>query len=325
MKPRILFMIDKPGWAYDQIADRLISVLGDKYDFYKDYQIIKPTTFKGFVYYLLFLARRSFYRRRFSGTYDVCVVLWWKSLDLVKMPPAKKTLVGIFTEGFPPGFAKELIGVNRSQFISRYLAAHDGVIAGNRNIFNFFSNSGLEVYYATSSTDTSIFNRSVSRRSYEGLRVCWTGNPNRAFKGFHDFVVPAVKLAQEKYPDITLTTKFSGPLHRLPQFYSTVDIMLNASIGDAGPGFILDAGACGVPTISTNTGFASELIIDGHNGYLVERSVTAMANMLIHVYENRSALEKMSRQIEADVVNEWSVQPRAVYWDQMFRTVLGRE
>lgn len=282
-----------------------------------------PKTWKAWIGYQIFKFQKLKHRKVSQSGYDLSVFFWWKSVDLVDVPNCKKSLVGIYTEGFPPGFATELQGLSIQEFINRYLSRTNGIVAGNVNIFNLYKDKGLPIYYATGATDTDLFQYNRETREGTGLKVCWTGNPNRNFKGFYDFVEPAVKLAQQKYPDIELITRFKGPMATLPEFYRGVDIMVNASIGDAGPGFLIDAGACGVPAISTDVGFASELIKDHENGLISERKIEAIAAKIIEVYEDRSLLQKMSQAIAKDVHAGWGHASRAVYWDKMFDQVLG--
>ncbi len=325
-KARILLVVDKPGWAYDQMANFIISELGDKYEFYKDYRIIQRLTFnpRTNFYYLRFWLKRMLQRKIVrSAKYDIVCFLWWRSVKLFSNLNSSKRLVGVFTEGFPPGGNKEFEFLDPRNFLHSILDKPDGIVAGNKNIQGCYANLGIPVYYATGGVDINLFRekRRPSKRD-ETLNVCWTGNPNRSFKGFYEFVKPAVELAITQRSNIRLITRFEGPLETLPDFYSRVDVMINASDGDAGPGFLVDAGACGVPTISTNTGLASEIIRDYENGLLVDRNVESIAQKIVEICDNRALLEKMSENIYRDVHEHWGYSSRAKYWDEMFMKVL---
>jgi glycosyltransferase involved in cell wall biosynthesis len=298
----------------------IIENLSTKYDFYKDYMIIRNRSLKGSIYYIYFSLIRFFKRRTTTAHYDITVYFWWKSPSLIKILNTKKTLVGIFTEGYPPGQSLELTGLSKSDFVNKYLGFADGIIAGNRNIFNSYNTYSSKVYYATGATNIEIF-KPLNKKKYQSLKcfiVCWTGNPNRKFKGYYDYILPAVKIARSVYPDILLISRFKGQIKTLPKFYSSVDVMINASVGDAGPGFIGDAGACGVPTISVNSGIASEVIEDNVTGFFVERDIDSIAEKIIYVYENRTILGQISTNIREKIVNEYSPRKRFDYWDQVF-------
>lgn len=329
-KKKILFVIDKPNWAYDQMANYVIKELAGEYEFYKliahyhlnkDRQTLNYRVKQPFRYF-----KAMMYENYKSRTeYDLIVYMWWylpRMTDLSKLKITSRYEVrGIFTESFPPGKTVDFDGSVQG-FVDEYIKPATGLVAGNRNIKRFYEQHGVPVYYATGATDSRLFRYNRIKRADQKLRVCWTGNPHRNFKGFFDFVEPAVKLAQSQRPGIELVTRFSGPLKTLPEFYSGVDIMVNASVGDAGPGFIVDAGACGVPVITTDGGFASEIIEDRVNGLFVERDIKKISEKIIEVYDDRELLDRMSKKISNDIVGNWGHAPRAEFWARMFAEIL---
>jgi glycosyltransferase involved in cell wall biosynthesis len=109
----------------------------------------------------------------------------------------------------------------------------------------------------------------------------------------------------------------------LPGFYRDVDVLLIASSADAGPSSFLEAGACGIPSISTRVGFPAEVIKDGENGLFVNRSVEEMVRALIYLYDHREHLGRMSEQIRLDIDINWGYQSRSRYWDLMFEASLA--
>jgi UDP-glucose:(heptosyl)LPS alpha-1,3-glucosyltransferase len=58
------------------------------------------------------------------------------------------------------------------------------------------------------------------------------------------------------------------------------DTLVLPSAYEANALVVLEALACGVPVISTRVGAASELIVDGGNGYLIDRDSAALADRL---------------------------------------------
>jgi glycosyltransferase involved in cell wall biosynthesis len=115
-----------------------------------------------------------------------------------------------------------------------------------------------------------------------------------------------------------------GPVHTLPSFYDDVDVILIASTGDAGPSCFLEAGACGVPSISTRIGFPAETIRDGENGMFVGRSIDEMAKAIIYLYNHRGLLKDMSEKIRHDVEMQWSYKERGKLWECLFEESLQR-
>lgn len=58
------------------------------------------------------------------------------------------------------------------------------------------------------------------------------------------------------------------------------DVLVLPSAYEANALVVLEALACGVPVVSTRVGFAPDLIVDGENGFLVERSAAAIGDRL---------------------------------------------
>lgn len=322
-KKNILFVIDKPKWAYHIIAKFVSKELSHKYNFYFDFQIKKSKTIKGQLYniYNYFLAKKHRSVRK-DMKYDIACYLWWKSTELyTNKLTAKKMIVGIFTEGFPPGGAKELNKYNQETFINNYLAKYDAIACGNKNILDSYRLYEKPCFYTTGGVNLNIFN--TKPKMNEEFIVAWTGNPNRIFKGFAQYIEPAVNLAKKRRPNIQFKTRFSGSYDTLPQFYSSVDVLINASVADAGPGFIVEGGACGVPTISTPGGFADELILHRENGSLVRRNISAIADEIVYLFDNRDVLNNMKENIQKDIFDDWGVKSRAYYWEVMFENLLN--
>lgn len=137
-------------------------------------------------------------------------------------------------------------------------------------------------------------------------------------------MVPAVKEAASKREGIILKTRFEGPYKTLPQFYQDVDVVLIASIGDAGPAMFLEAAGCEVPAIANNSGSPVEFLENGKNGLFVERNIDKMAEAIVYLYDNREILYKMSKQIRRDLINKISLDPMAKRWDKVFSETLER-
>lgn len=137
-------------------------------------------------------------------------------------------------------------------------------------------------------------------------------------------MVPAVKEAASKREGIILKTRFKGTYKTLPQFYRDVDVILIASIGDAGPAMFFEAAACEVPAIANNSGRPAEFVENGKNSLFVERDIDKMAEAIVYLYDNREILYKMSKQIRRDLINKINLDPMAKRWDKVFSETLER-
>jgi len=337
-KPKILMVADQPNWAYDHMARFVMRELRSKYDFYIDYCIYNlkrepsypKASIKRKIAAQLYRLKYSYKRRLLpeNQEYDlVCFLGWYFPYAYDFKVRGRRMVQGIFTDGFPPKGPALALDPNiaMEEFVDRYLGEAASVICGSKLIFERYKGHVKKLNYCTGAIDTKLFKPAVKTRKNERpFVVGWTGDPRRAFKGFYDFVVPAVRKASSLRPDITLKTRFKGPYRTLPKFYLDVDVILIASAADAGPSCFLEAGACGVPAISTRIGFPAETTQDGENGMFVNRSVEEMAEAVVYLYDNPDLALRMAEKIRFDIEKNWDYKARSKFWDQMFQESLSQ-
>ena len=73
---------------------------------------------------------------------------------------------------------------------------------------------------------------------------------------------------------------FLGPRHHPVPFLHAADFFVLPSAYEANALVVLEALACGLPVIATPVGFAPEVIVDGVNGFLVERDGRAVGERM---------------------------------------------
>jgi UDP-glucose:(heptosyl)LPS alpha-1,3-glucosyltransferase len=73
---------------------------------------------------------------------------------------------------------------------------------------------------------------------------------------------------------------FLGPRHHPVPFLHASDFFVLPSAYEANALVVLEALACGLPVIATPVGFAPQVIVDGVNGYLVERDGRAVGERM---------------------------------------------
>lgn len=73
---------------------------------------------------------------------------------------------------------------------------------------------------------------------------------------------------------------FMGPRSDLPLFFAAADIFVLPSVYEAHGLVILEALASGVPVVATRVGCAPDVVVDGENGYLVDRDATQLGSRL---------------------------------------------
>lgn len=326
MKHSVLIIADFPNWAYHEIQKFVKTNLSNEFDIYCDFLVfnsIKKS--KNPINRIKLFNNKCRYQDiRSDNTYDIVVYLGFYFTEEMKITwRAKKIIKGIYTDGFPPKNAN--FSGSLSEFTSRFLNDADAIVCGSLLIKEYYKKEVEKIYYANFSHNQNQFKRlsNKSVNTSEDFVVGWTGNPERAFKGFYTHIVPAIKLAQFKYPKIQFKTRFSGPIETLPGFYDDVDVVVIASDADAGPSLFGEACLMDVPSISTDIGKPHEVIVDTVNGFIVDKNIEQISNRIIELYEDRELLFEMSKKVRADFLKVFNNIELAEKWRFMFNDLLN--
>jgi UDP-glucose:(heptosyl)LPS alpha-1,3-glucosyltransferase len=93
---------------------------------------------------------------------------------------------------------------------------------------------------------------------------------------------------------------FLGPRHNIRPFLAASDMFVLPSAYEANALVVLEALASGLPVITTRVGFAPEVVVDGVNGFLVDRDADEIGDRL----------EEMA-QLPPEEAAEWTRRARA--------------
>ena len=154
--------------------------------------------------------------------------------------------------------------------------------------------------------------------------ACWVGNSkSMANKGL-DLIRAACEHAGVKLNAIDQAEKRSSKetltqeqIRDMVYHQSTVYICASEKEGTPNPA--LEAMACGLPVISTRVGNMSELIEDGANGYLIDRSVESIVAALEKM--ESSDLKEMSATARKRIEDGWTWKSQVKKYEKMFREV----
>ena len=84
----------------------------------------------------------------------------------------------------------------------------------------------------------------------------------------------------------------------------------------------MEAGAMGIPVISTNTGAAKEMILKNECGFVIDRNTAALKHALTFVNENRKHAQSMGDNMRNVITNRWSWNIRVQDYRHMFNFCL---
>jgi glycosyltransferase involved in cell wall biosynthesis len=158
-------------------------------------------------------------------------------------------------------------------------------------------------------------------------QVLWTGSERyRAVKGYDALLLPLAR----RLEGLGIATSFRlvdshradlRTHHAMADWYNTGTVLVCASAAEGTPNPALEAAACGCVVVSTPVGNMPELIRNGQNGYLVERSGDAL---LRGVRAAIAGYPTLARQLQADI-QAWGWGGRSRAHFAVFRHVAGRD
>ncbi len=343
-KKSILFIADKPEWAYHNIIKTWSLFLGNEYDCYiafandylirqkkfsfaekliinninalrnknKSYKIDSSRNFSYPVYKnpkVFDIKNQTFKPKK---EFDIIIEMAYYFQYVSEFPfQAKHRLVGLYTDSYPhegPTFdaktGTELKNLERKTFFEKYLKKYSGILVGNTNLYDDYKVFTDKLIFANGIYRQNDFKENLNVGESETLTIGWTGNPTRSMKGFHEVIEPAVENVKKTGRKIILKTQFTGSYDSILQFYSDVDIVAIASEADTGPSLFAEAALCNVPAISTEIGFPKMVIENEKNGIFVHRDIQEMENAIISMYDNREKLKSFSKRIKQNYLSK---------------------
>jgi glycosyltransferase involved in cell wall biosynthesis len=104
----------------------------------------------------------------------------------------------------------------------------------------------------------------------------------------------------------------------MPHFYNAIDVLASMSKTEGLCNPILEAGAMGVPVISTRAGAAPEMIKNGENGFLIERTVDALAEALEKMKDPNLRFD-MGNKFYEEIMNNWTWKVKIEDFRKMFQ------
>jgi teichuronic acid biosynthesis glycosyltransferase TuaC len=117
-------------------------------------------------------------------------------------------------------------------------------------------------------------------------------NPSEAGKRY-DLIEAAVERARASVPELEILHVRGKPHREVPLYLSAADVVVIASMAEAGPLITKEAMATHLPVISVNLGDVAELIQEGEGNYMVRRDVGEIAERIVKVC--RSGMPGSSR------------------------------
>lgn len=265
-KPRVLILADVPGWAYDINSRGLREALSDEFDIDIAYLHHGP---------------QPNLRPDYYDLYHVCC---W--VDLVGR-------YGIEKERF----VKEVSShrweeprygsLSPKQFCEKYLSDSATITATSKRL-QALIRQGRPCLLVPNGVSAA-FSPPEELRTGD-LIFGWAGNIDDSCKGLKDILLPAT------YHLLDLRIAPGNVGHdAMADFYRGLDVICVASDREGEPLPLLEGMACGCFPLCTDVGIVPELVRNGENGLIVERTPEAFRRAFLWCRENAVKVREAGR------------------------------
>ncbi|MBB3605188.1 glycosyltransferase involved in cell wall biosynthesis [Mycolicibacterium sp. BK556] len=115
-----------------------------------------------------------------------------------------------------------------------------------------------------------------------------------------------------------------GRREDVPDILATVDGVVSASVDEALPTALIEAGACGLPVVASDAGGTREIVVDGVTGRLVPlRDVPALTDALLEVIGNPELAAAFGAAGRTQAEDKYSMRTWVDSLDHLYQEVIG--
>lgn len=121
-----------------------------------------------------------------------------------------------------------------------------------------------------------------------------------------------------------LIIDYRGSVDNVTDYLNSSDIFVLASYSEGLPNVLLEAGASGLPIISTNIGGSRDIIQEGINGLLVEKgNINQIYNTINKLVENEKLRQELTLNSRETIVNRFSNKKIANQYENLYKNLLS--
>lgn len=283
-KPRVLLLVDKPNWAFDNYAKQISKLLSAEFDFDIQYAIEKPWLDK--------------------DQYDLIWVYFWGEDYYAQFDfDSNQIIKFVSSHRWEDPEDSNYPTLTPQEFARKYLRDASSVAGVSVRLYESLKDSHPHVYLTRNGYDKEAF-KDLGKR--DGKMVLgWVGNSKDPVKGYHDILRP---LADKHGYDLRVATNIKHD--EINDFYNSIDVLLVASRNEGEPLTLSEGMAAGCFPVCTNVGITTELIKNYDNGIIVEeRTEEAFLNALKWCEQNLETVRKKGQENAEKIKNErgWDV------------------
>jgi hypothetical protein len=297
LKKSLIFAIDIYGWAFDNISS----------------QVLRDTKHSSHIYKTEYHFLHFLMRCMDIETNVIC--FWWKSIPLIRESSPKSNLIPLLFDHYSwvndDGEFEECF--NSAQTIGVGNIQLETELRNRTNVDNIF--------VLKDGVDFDLF--PLSARDQEPFVFGWVGNSNIQVSGGYSggdlkgvgLIKSATTKANVKLHILDVTSQEKVPQSKMfDAFYSKIDCYICASESEGTPNTVFESLACGIPVITTKVGNVKDVVIDGFNGFLVDRNEDSLVKAIQSVVKNKAKFKKNKAEIR-ESVRHFSWRLKTINWE----------
>jgi len=298
-KPRILLICDVRGWAWDIKCQQIVKYLSDEFDFVIVYRF-----------------QEGKIDIKQLGDFDIYFTFAPRFLGMLEKVPIHKRVSGITAHFL--GMDEEM---NKHRQQVKWFHANSQLLV--RAAQRYYPNT----FYVPNGVDETLYKRDLNHKRVFGdyFTIGHVGK-NTPRKGYWDIIHPAFCDAYRTGPMRIVANlrryKNALPQHKMVEWYQEIDIMVFASKLDGTPNPMLEAAACGIPSIINPIGNAPEFITKTNGVLIHEVGVTNYCRLMEWARDNPDKVKEMGKKARETVLAGWTWKGQSAYYRNMFRTIL---
>jgi len=286
----ILLVCDVKGWAWWNKSQYLKHYLSDEFNIFIDY-VIGPGS-NSLIY----------------KEFDLYFTFGYSYIDYFKKINNIKKMTGVTAH-------RPLRVIRGSMMKTEHVHANSMLLY--KELISFHNN----VHYVPNGVDENLF-VPKSPINFEGDFVVGHVGKKCDQKGQCNIIIPAMEKSGTKSITHLNDYRNKKPYCKMYELYNNMDVFIVASDEDGTPNPALEAAACGRPIISNKIGNMPEFIIDGYNGFIVEKNIDAYVDKLEWCKNNRDKVAEMGINARKTIEEGWTWKLQAENYREMFRKVL---
>jgi glycosyltransferase involved in cell wall biosynthesis len=300
-KPKICLINDVRGWAWDIKSNYLMKYLSDDFNFLS----------------VAVLEDRIHDWSKIKA--DIYFTYGWDYYGRIGIKDKNKIVSGITAH-------KDKNIWNNGVLRTLKTCAH--VHANSLMLKTALEEAGIKnIYYVPNGVDEVLF-REIKPVNILPENILRAGHVGKlggiGGKGQKEYLEPAAKEAGVIWKGHYNNYRNRIPHQRMVDFYQEIDVFCVASVTDGTPNGALEAAACARPIISNHIGNMPEFIVDGYNGFLINRDVKEYVEKLKLLNEDKELCYEMGQNARKTIEENWTWKIQAENYRRMFWDILGK-